>query len=202
MARNTKILPLGGALLAAVLLAACGGIVAGGPGATPAPSPSPTAPAGPSPTPSPTPLPTVEPAEPTPVVTPAPVDPGNDDDMPVTVDLENATGHDVYVDIVDRSDRITGASSGKPGDGASVAPYEVLVENVDDRTIRLTWSDIPGDNALALFVDEAGTGLILVQPEHDGDSMPFDRILVLEYDGPISADDLRVTIQDGLDTPG
>ncbi len=200
MPRNSKLITITAAALVAVALAACSGAVAGGPGATPGSTPSPTLPTSPTPTGSPvSPTPVITPV---PVITPAPVDPGNDDDMPVKVDLDNATGHDVYVDIVDRSDRIIGASSGNPGDGATVAPYEVRVENVDDRTIRLTWSDIPGDNALALFVDEAGTGLVLVQPEHDGDSMPFDRILVLEYDGPISAGDLRVTIQDGLDTPG
>jgi hypothetical protein len=197
MARNSKLLSLTATALVAVALAACSGAVAGGPGSTPGSTPIP-APASPAPV---NPGPSDAPAQPTPVITPAPVDPG-DDGMPVKVDLDNATGHDVYVDIVDRSGRITGASSGKPGDGASVPPYTVKVENVDDRTIRLTWSDIPGDNALALFVDDAGTGLVLVQPEHDGDSMPFDRILVLEYDGPVSAGDLRVTIQDGLDTPG
>jgi hypothetical protein len=202
MPRKTSLITLTAAALVAISIAACSGAVAGGPGLSPVPAtPVPASPAPATPAPA-TPEPTGAPAEPTPVVTPEPVDPGNDDDMPVKVDLDNETGHDVYVDIVDRSDRVVGASSGNPGDGATVPPYEVKVENIDERTIRLTWSDIPGDNALALFIDEDGTGLILVQPEHDGDSMPFDRILVLEYDGPIDADDLRVTLQDGLDTPG
>jgi hypothetical protein len=204
MARNSKLISLTAAALIAVALAACSGAVAGGPGVTPAPDPVVT------PVPSPaTPAPSDGPAEPSPVPvapSPVPVEPdngnGGGDGMPIKVDLDNATGHDVYVDVVDRSGRVIRAQSGDPGDGASVPPYEVKVENVDDRTIRLTWSDIPGDNALALFIDEDGTSLILVQPEHDGDSMPFDRVLVLEYDGPISAGDLRVTLQDGLDTPG
>jgi hypothetical protein len=204
MTRSSTLIPIAAALLA-VAVAACSGVVAGDPGSTPVPtpvaSPVPASPVPATPVPA-SPAPSGGPAEPTPVVTPAPVDPGNDDDMPVKVDLRTAGDFDVYVDIVDRSGRITGASSGEPGDGASVPAYEVRVENVDDRTIRLTWSDMAGDNALALFVDETGTRMILVQPEHEGDLMPGDRILVLAYDAPIAAQDVTVSIQDGLDTPG
>jgi hypothetical protein len=60
------------------------------------------------------------------------------------------------------------------------------------------------DNALALYIDEAGATAILVQPGPVGavDSIGADRQLVLTFDAPIKAGDLRVSVQDGIDTPG
>jgi len=77
------------------------------------------------------------------------------------------------------------------------------VENVDDRTLRLTWSDFAMDNALALYIDEWGATAILVRPGPVGavDAIGADRQLVLTFDAPIDAGDLRVSVQDGIDTP-
>lgn len=153
------------------------------PPATPQPSAEPTQPAQPTPQPS--------------------EDPGSDA-MPITVDLVTADRHDVRVDIVDHSGRLVGARSGQPGEGISVDTGKVVVENVDDRTLRLTWSDFAMDNALALYIDESGATMILVQPGPVGavDSIGADRQLVLTFDAPIAAGDLLVSVQDGLDTPG
>jgi hypothetical protein len=182
--RATRGLALG--VAAAFVLAACSSAVAADPGSGDEPKPSPTsAPIG------------------TPI--PAPSD-GGGDAMPITIDLTNATGADVRVDIVDHTGSLDGATSGTPGDGASVVPYTLLVENVDDRTLRLTWVDLPIDNDLALFIDETATGLrlVLVQPEptEPSDSMAFDRILDLTFDQPVMADEVEAFLQDGLDTPG
>ncbi len=162
--------------------------------------------ADPSPTGRPAPTPIATPIA-TPIVTPIPApSDGGGDAMPMTVDLENATGADIDVDIVDRTGGLVGAVSGRPGDGASVEPYTIIVENVDDRTLRLTWVDYPIDNDLALFVDETSTGvrLVLVQPEPTGptDAIAFDRILELTFDAPVSAGQVEAFLQDGLDTPG
>ena len=138
--------------------------------------------------------PTVEPSD------------GGEDAMPLTIVLDNATDADVYVDIVDRTGGLTGAVSGTPGDGASVAPYTLQVTNLDARTLRLTWSDYPIDNALALYLDPTASGLriVLVQPEPTGptDAMAFDRVLDLAFDAPVSAADVEAFLQDGLDTAG
>jgi len=205
MARTSQLISLTALAIVALALAACSGAAAGGPGSSPIathmPSQAPlVTPAPVQPTPVVTPVP-VE----TPDVTPAPVDPGTGDGgdaMPIKVDLENATGHDVYVDIVDRSGTIVRASSGTPAEGASVATGSVAVKNLDDRTVQLTWSTLTGDNALALYVDESGESMILVQPPLGGDLMPHDMVLVLEFDAPVSADDLQVSLQEGVDTPG
>ena len=200
--RAAGVLFLGGvALVATIATAAAFNGRDGGAGATPMPAvPTPTPVV--TPEPSEAPVVTPEPSE-APVVTPEPTD-GGDDAMPLTVDLDNATGNDVYVDIVDASGGLIGAVSGTPGDGMSVEPYTLRVENVDERTLRLTWVDFPIDNALALYIDESGLRFVLVQPEpaNGSDAVGFDRELLLTFDGAVSAADVEAILQDGLDTPG
>lgn len=190
-------------IVAGVILAAVVAFAAfGGGGGTEDPvlppivSPSPPSPATPEPTPVPAP-------DETPAPTPVPDDEGSDA-MPIKVDLQNATGADVYVDIVDTTGLLVDARSGTPGDGMSV---ETLVaENIDATTLKLTWTDFPIDNALALYIDEheGGIRLLLVQPEPSGptDAMGFDRELILSFSEPISADQVETILVEGLDTPG
>ena len=144
-----------------------------------------------------------------PVATPAPagshdpIDDG-DDAMPITVDLETADGHDVHVDIVDRYGLLESAESGHPAEGMSVEPYTLQIENLDERTLKLTWVDFAIDNALALHFFQDGKVLVMVQPEPDGDvdAMGHDRALILTFDEPIDADGIEGFLQGGLYTPG
>ena len=187
-----------GAIAAVAILAAVA--LGGAPKPTIAPSPAPVA----TPAPTVTPTPVATPA-PTPVATPAPTD-GGSDAMPLTVNLDNATYDDVRVDIVDGIGILVGAESGTPGDGGSVEPYTLKVENIDAKTLKLTWVDYPIDNALALYIDtnDDGYRFVLVQPEPTGetDAIAFDRELVLTFAEPISASQVEAFLQDGLDTPG
>ena len=134
---------------------------------------------------------------------PDPIDDG-DDAMPITVDLETADGHDVHVDIVDRYGLLESAKSGHPAEGMSVEPYTLQIENLDERTLKLTWVDFAIDNALALHFFQDGKVLVMVQPEPDGDvdAMGHDRALILTFDEPIDADGIEGFLQGGLDTPG
>lgn len=174
--------------LIAIVLAACSG-------ATSAPSPTP----GPSASPSlaPTPDPTTGPES------PAPSD-GGTDAIPITVALENVTGAKVSVDVVDRSRTLVTATSGRPAEGASVDFDLVKVENVDPRTLRLTWTDYPIDNRLALYIDPQGVGFrfLLIRPEPTGpsDSIAVDRILELTFDHEVSSAKVESFVQAGLDT--
>ena len=140
--------------------------------------------------------------EPEPVA-PEPTD-GGDDAMPLTVDLETADGHDVYVDIIDRYGLLESAESGHPGDGMSVEPYTLEIENLDERTLKLTWVDFGIDNALELHFFQDGKVLVMVQaePSYDPDAIGFDRELILTFEEPISADDIEGFLQGGFDTPG
>jgi hypothetical protein len=157
------------------------------------------------PTPTSTPAPVISTPVPTPHPSHDPAD-GGHDAIPINLDLDTFDGHAVSLDIVDRTGSITSATSGRPGDGASVEAYTVEVVNVDDRTIRLTWIDYPIDNRLALFVDEVDgrLQLLLVQPEPRGDtdSIGFDRQVDLTFDHAVDASTVRAILQDGLDTPG
>jgi hypothetical protein len=222
---SAQIIPIV-AIAAGVVLAATVAFVAigggngnnnGGVGAPPAGDPSPTPIVTPAPAPSdpadpPAPAPSdpadpADPADPEPTDSPSedPSD-GGTDGMPIKVDLDNETGADVYVDIVDGTGYLVGAESGTPGEGTSVDLYTLQVENIDAKTLKLTWIDYPIDNALALYIDETegGIRLLLVQPEPTGptDSMGLDRELILSFSQPISADNVEAFLQDGLDTPG
>jgi hypothetical protein len=185
-------------LAAIVAFTAFGGAGRGDDGAV-APPPATPSPSAPAETPAETPV-----ATPSPAVTPAPDD--GSDAMPITVDIANATGADVRVDIVDHTGLLVDARSGTPGEGMSVDSYTLRVENLDATTLKVTWVDFPIDNALALFIDrsERGVRLVLVQPEPTGpsDAMGFDRELILSFSEPISADAVEGFLQDGLDTPG
>jgi hypothetical protein len=127
-------------------------------------------------------------------------EPGRDA-IPLTVDLVNETDDQVYVDIADNSGLLVDARSGIPADGVSVDSYTLNVENIDPRTLRLTWSDYAIPNALALYIDESASRFTLVQPEPRGDvdAMAHDRVLILTFSEPISADDIEAILQDGLD---
>jgi len=182
-----------GTILAAVIAftALGGGGGTDDPVLPPVVSPSPSAPSTPVPAPDETPAPTPDPDQ-------------GSDGMPIKVDLQNATGADVYVDIVDSTGLLVEARSGTPGDGMSVEG--LVAENIDATTLKLTWTDFPIDNALALYVDEhdGGIRLLLVQPgpSETTDAMGFDRELILSFSEPVSADQVETIIVEGLDTPG
>jgi len=169
-------------------------------------SPTPSTPPAASPiaTPAPTPIPTPTPDasdEPLPAPSKPPVN-GGSDGSPNRLDLENATGADVWVDIQDGSGTLEGAWSGHPGDGVSVESYTLQIENINPNTLELTWSDYPIDNELTLIITEDLSHIVLVQPEPKGetDAMAFDRQLILEFSEPVSADEIEAILQDGLDT--
>jgi hypothetical protein len=214
---RTTVFALGVALAGIVVIAAIalGGRGNGGGNAVVVPPPSASPSADPIVTPEPsaapaTPVPTAEPTDvpqdtPSDIPSEEPTD-GGSDAMPLTVNLENATGADVRVDIVDHTGVLLEAVSGTPGDGVSVESYTLKVENVDAKTLKLTWSDYPIDNALALYIDEipGGYRFLLVQPDPTTttDAIAFDRELVLSFSEPISASQVEGFLQSGLDTPG
>jgi hypothetical protein len=171
--------------------AVLGGGVLGSGQASPSPVPSA------SPGNSPTAIPTVTP----PAVTPSPTPPVGVFD----VDLENASGHDVSVSIDDETGTVVAARSGQPGDGMSVRWNEVKVEQVDANTIRLTWEAFTRDEDIQLSVTKDGNdyriSLIQALPYPNTDAMGQDLILVLEFDGLVSAADVEATIESNNPRP-
>lgn len=164
-------------LVAAVLVSRPGGAT-GSPAASPTNRPSAAPPAAPTASPS-----------------AAPSAPVSGD---VKVVLENPTNHDVSIQIHDETGDVAKAESGKPGDGMSIRWHESIVKNVDARTISVTWAGLPQDELADLGISSVGDKyeLVLVQagPYPQTDAMGEDRILILTFDGPVSADDVSVEI--------
>jgi hypothetical protein len=182
----TRFAPVIGALAIATILAACGAGIG---------APPPTAVAVPN---------TPAPIQPAPDPTPGGSENPGTDPQPVRISLRNTSGQDVFVDIVDRSGTIKRAVSGRPAEGVSVGTGTVQVENLDPRTLRLSWSDFPIDNGLSLYVDAVGVGyrFLLIQPAPTGpsDAIAEDRILELTFDHDISSAEVEAFLQEGLDT--
>ena len=180
-------LVLGGSIATAAAFSG-GGSSGGEDPASPAPS---------APVVTPAPVITPEPIE-----SPAPTDDGSD--VPTVIDLETADGSNVTVDLSEIVDLLDGAESGHPAEGMSVEPYTLKLENLDERTLKLTWVDFGIDNELALYRFQDGKVLVMVQPEPDSDvdAVGFDRELILTFKEPVSADDIEGFLQGGLDTPG
>lgn len=114
-----------------------------------------------APAPTPTAQPSVAPT-PDPTAAPSPTPAGD-----LTFDLDVATPHDVSVVLEDESDIVTGAKSGRGGDGMSVRWGLSIVENIDDDTIRLTWVGLPQDDIVEMVVKEIdGRVVIAIDQRH------------------------------------
>jgi len=152
----------------------------------------PAAPSTPAPSVAATAAPTTT-AAPTAVTTPAPIGSAH-------VVLTVATANAVTIDVTDESKTLTKATSGAPGDGASVEAFKLIVTNRTPTSLRLTWLGGPCDATNTLSIDAARRRLLLVQKECPGDAIATDRILDLEFATPVNAADIEAFLQDGLDT--
>jgi len=171
--------------VAAIVVAAIGfgGFGRDNSGGAPLPTGSPTA----SPSPSPS-------VSPSPTVTPTPKPTRDPNAPPIKVRLTAGNGSTYDLDIVDYSQLIKAAEGGVPGDGASVEWGTVKVEQLDSTTLRLTWVNTPGSGRGWMTLDEAGRRMVIVQPEYEGDSVAFDRVLVLEFAEAVEADDFEIIL--------
>jgi hypothetical protein len=173
------------AFLAIALLLVIAVLASGVVGRSESPAPSdPPASEAPAPTPVGTPVPSYLP-------TPAPTD----DDL--GFDLDIATPHDVSVDIDDQTDGVVDARSGKAGDGMSVRWFDSIVEGSGD-TIRITWVGLPQDDEVQVTVSEVDGNIVVAidqaAPPANSDALGHDRVMELVFDGPVSADDVTVTV--------
>ena len=140
---------------------------------------------------------------PTNVSTAAPAATGSPGSSPIGsahVALTVATANAVTIDVTDASSSLIGASTGTPGDGASVEAYTLVVTNASPTMLRLTWVGGPCDSANSLSIDASRHQFLLVQPECPGDATVTDRVLNLEFATPIQATDVEAFLQDGIDT--
>jgi hypothetical protein len=199
-ASRGQIQPIVAAIAGAVALIAIVALLASRPGPEPAPTEGPAAPSlGPSS--GPTANPSARPSDPPrPSATPSPTPLPTPSGPPASISLANATDHDVILQIHDQTGKLVGAATGAPGDGMSVRWHATAVGQLDDRTISVTWVGLPGDEVLDLGVAiEDGRLLVtIVQagPVANSDAMGEDRIVVLSFAEPVSADDIATQVLD------
>ena len=133
---------------------------------TPITSPGPSVPASPS-------------ASPVASPTPAP--------SPLTVSIIDALGGEVTATIEDASGLLTGASSEPPSDGGVVPGDELAITNEGPNRLRLEWTDLPCGAQYLVTIDASGSAIAVSREACGGDLLPMDRILVLEFSGPVDA---------------
>lgn len=174
-------------LVAALAVAACS--AAGAP-ATPSPVPVATpgaSPAAPEPTPFPTPVVTDAPS--VPVSTPGAQ--GVDGSV---IPLDVFLDHDVTLAFSDPEGLIADAVTGAAKDGMSVRWGEAIVRNLGPDTVEVTWSGLPGDEAVTLVAKAQGEGVLLrfgqQAPPAYSDAMGADRVAVLTFAHPVAAADI------------
>jgi hypothetical protein len=170
--------------IAAVTLVVVVGAVAFGAGRQPAAAPTPT----PVSTPSPVPTSPVQPATPAPTSTPS------DGPTVVVLDTANENGPSVVVD--DQSGKLADVLAGHAGDGMSVRWNDAIVDQIDPRTIRVTWVGFPGAEEVVLTItaDRGAPVLIFDQkaPYANTDALGADRVLVLTFEDDVDADEVEV----------
>ena len=181
------------AVLSVAALAVAVGVafaVAGGRAASPGPSDAPA-----------TPVVTPAPATPAPVITPAPSAPATPAPSVgvdgIEIPLDDANGKDVTLGIADPAGYLEGAVSGDAGDGMSVRWGNAIVRNLDERTIEVTWVSYKQEQFITLVVRAAdGDGILLRfgqdAPVPNSDAMGADRVVVLTFGHPVSAEHVVV----------
>ena len=177
------------------IAAACTGTA---PTTTPSTAPSTAPSTGPSSAPSPeasaapTDAPSVEPtASPSSASEPFRLD------VPLTI----ATSHTVTARVVDWTGVVSGATSGTPGDGASVPSDQVKITNAGETALDVTWAGGPCNQIVSVVLDANPSRLTVVQQPCQGDAVAFDRIVRLQLNGPVDAASIQGVMQLGGDTP-
>jgi hypothetical protein len=180
---STSSRPTAGNIVAAGILAVALAIVVGtaalGAVQQVAPSPAPTPVATPSPTSPVTPAP----------ATPAPT--ADPTDGPFVVVLDTVDQNDPRVTVDDQTGMLADVITGHAGDGMSVRWNEAIVDQIDPRTIRVTWVGFPGEEQVVLTIDSDGGAPVLVfdqkAPYANTDALGADRVLVLTFENDVDA---------------
>jgi len=183
------------ALLIAGLAAACGSSTA-----TSSPSTAPSQAPSPAPSVAPSSVPSAEPStvpSEVPSASPSTAAEPFRLDVPLTI----ATPHTVTARVVDWTGVVNGATSGTPGDGASVPFDEIRIANAGDSALDVTWAGGPCDQIVSVVLDANPSRLTVVQEPCTGDAIAFDRIVHLELARPVDATTIEGVLQLGGDTP-
>ena len=70
-----------------------------------------------------------------------------------------------------------------------------IVDQVDPKTIRVTWVGFPGEEHVVLTITDDGAPVLVfdqMAPYANTDALGADRVLVLTFDNAVNADDVEV----------
>jgi hypothetical protein len=110
--------------------------------------------------------------------------------------LDTVLDDDPRVVIDDQTGTLADVVAGHAGDGMSVRWNDAIVDQVDPRTIRVTWVGFPGEEEVVLTIDADKGAPVLVfdqkAPYANTDALGFDRVLVLTFETDVDADEVEV----------
>jgi len=118
------------------------------------------------------------------------------------VDLATTAGDPAHIDVIDWTGTLSGATSGEPGDGASVQPGALQLRNDFDTSLRITWSAAPCATADRLYLEPGLARITLLSPPCEGDATLLDRVLILYFSQPVDSDAIETVVQTSVDTMG
>ena len=175
-----RVMPLAAALglllVAALAVATVGGLFQGQPVVVP-PVATPSATGTPLATPSPS-----------PVATPSPTS--------IRVAFIDDIGGTAFIEITDLSGTLTKARSGKESEGPPLTgDIGVADAPGDPAAIVLGWVGCPSDTRYVMTIAADGRTMSIDQPACTGDTLGVARVLVLTFDGPVPADEVKATIR-------
>jgi hypothetical protein len=172
---------LGLLLVAAFAVASVGGVFQNRPVVVPPPAPT----SSPSSTPS---------AIPSPTASTVP------DPVTISVNLVGFGGRPLErIQIHDESATLVSARTGQPNDGGSASsPDKADVVNApgDPTTLMLTWTGLLDDEAPRFTIAPDGRTMTIERIRGVGDLLPFDRVLILTFSGPVPAAEVTASIVD------
>ena len=103
------------------------------------------------------------------------------------VELDQGTVENVTVSVIDDSGLVAEAEAGTGNTSASEID-EVVVENLDATSLRVSWIGSPCETTYELRVDEAAGTIDISTPTCLGDASAIGRVIVLRMSEPVDAE--------------
>ena len=116
----------------------------------------------------------------------------------IRVDLVDEIGGAAFVEITDQSGTMVDARSGLVSEAGDVIT-DIAVTNLpsDPNAVVLTWVGGPCDTRHVLTIGPDGRTMTMSAEACQGDSLGVTRVLVIRFEGPVPASEVRTTLRTG-----
>ena len=108
-----------------------------------------------------------------------------------TITLAVSAGSPIRLVVSDQSGALRDATTGTPGDGASVEMglVSVTADPGDPNVLIATWTGGPCESTAAMTVNETTSTISVTVGSCSGDAIALDRVVRLTFDTPMDAGD-------------